>query len=102
MLLDFLDHSERDPKTGFLNLMQKDLIKQVLENIGLDVGAANGKFTSPKGKPLAKNVQGEPASGDFNYSSVVGLQMYHTLILLMLSTVLQDICSAQALCTSML
>ena len=36
----------------------------------------NGKFTPAEGKPLAKHVDGEPASGDFNYSSVVGMLLY--------------------------
>ncbi len=64
---------EHDPNTGFLNKMQKGLIKQVLETTDLDVGTTNGKFTPAKGMPLAKDAHGQPASGDFNYSSVVAM-----------------------------
>ncbi len=66
-------HIKRDPNTGFLNITPKGLIKQLLETLGLDVGTANGKLTPAKGKPLANHAQGEPASGDFNYSRVVGM-----------------------------
>ncbi len=69
-------HFEHNPNTGFLNMTQKGVIKQMFETLGLDVGTANGKFTPAKGKPLAKHVHGEPASGDFNYSSVVGMLLY--------------------------
>ncbi len=63
-------------KTGFLNMMQKDLMKQVLETLDLDIGIANGRFTPVEGKPLVKHAHGEPASGNFNYSSVVGMLLY--------------------------
>ncbi len=46
-----------------------------METLGLDVENASGKLTHVKGNPLAKD-QGEPASGYFNYSSVVGMVMY--------------------------
>ncbi len=48
-------------QTGFLNMMQKDLIKPVLETLGLNIGTATGKFTPVKGKPLVKHAHGEPA-----------------------------------------
>ncbi len=44
-----------------------------METLGLNVGNANEKFIPAKGKPLSKHVHGEPASGDFNYKSVVGM-----------------------------
>ncbi len=69
-------HIKRDPKTGFLNMMQKGLIKQVLETLGLDVGTTNGKFTPVEGRPPAKDAHGLPASGDFNYGSVVGMLLF--------------------------
>ncbi len=56
--------------------MQKGQIKYVIETLGLDIETANGKFTNAKGKPLAKNVHGEPVSGDFNYISMVGMLLY--------------------------
>ncbi len=57
-------------------MTQRGLIKRVLETLGLDVGTLNGKFTPAKGKPLVKHVHGEPASGNFNYSSVIGMLLY--------------------------
>ncbi len=42
----------------------------------LDVGTAYEKLTPSKGKPFAKHVHGEPASGNFNYSSVVRMLLY--------------------------
>ncbi len=56
--------------------MSKDESSPALETLGLDVGTANGKFIPAEGKPLAKHVHGEPASGDFNYSSVVWLECF--------------------------
>ncbi len=69
-------HIEPDLNTGILSMTQKSLIKQVLETLGLSVGTANGEFTPAKGEPLAKHVHREPASGDFNYSSVVAMLLY--------------------------
>ncbi|KAL7448319.1 hypothetical protein ACHAXS_000145, partial [Conticribra weissflogii] len=69
-------HIEHDPNTGFLNMMQKRLIKQMLETFVLNIGTANGKITPAKGKPLAKHTHGEPGSGNFNYISVVGVFFY--------------------------
>ncbi len=54
-------------------MAQKGLIKLVLETLCLNAGSSNGKFATAKGKPLAKHALGEPASGDFNYCSVVGM-----------------------------
>ncbi len=69
-------HIKRNPKTRFLNMAQKGLIKWVLETISLDVGNANEKFTPAKGKPHSKHAHGEPVSGKFNYSSVVEMFLY--------------------------
>ncbi len=57
-------------------MMQKEHIKQELENFGLNVGTANGKFTPAKEKPLSKHVHVEPACGNFNYSNMVGMLLY--------------------------
>ncbi len=95
-------HIKHDPNTGFLNVMQNNLIKRVLETLGLNVGTANGKFNHAEGKPLAKHVHGEPAIGDFNYSSVVGMLLClagqtRPDITFAVNCV-QDICSAQSWC----
>ncbi len=61
--------------------------------------------TSAQGKPLTKHMQGECASCEFNHSRVVGMLLYlasHTFPEIMLSTVLQDICSAKICCTNVL
>ncbi len=67
---------EHDPNTGFLIMMQKGLIRQVLETLGLYVETAYGNVIPAKGKPLAKHKHREPAAGNFNYSSVVGMLLY--------------------------
>ncbi len=93
---------ERNPNTGFLNMMQKGLIKQVLETLGLNVGTANGKFTPAK-ESLLPNMCMENLPLVIS-TTVVWLECFCillvtvTLTLLMLLTVLQDICSAQSLC----
>ncbi len=56
--------------------MQKGLITQVLETLDLDVRTANEKFTPAQEKSLAQHLNGEPAYGGFNYSSVVGMLLY--------------------------
>ncbi len=56
--------------------MSKDESSPALETLGLDVGTANGKFIPAEGKPLAKHMHGEPASSNFNYSSVFGMLLY--------------------------
>ncbi len=57
-------------------MMQQGLIKQVFKTLGLNVGTSNGKFTPVEGKSLAKHAHEEPASGNLNYSSVVGMLLY--------------------------
>ncbi len=48
----------------------------MLEILVINVRTANGKVASAKGKPLAKQMHGDPAICDFNYSSVVGMLLY--------------------------
>ncbi len=69
-------HIKCDPKTRLINMTQNNLIKQLSGTLGLNVETGNGKFTPAEGKPLAKHVHGEPASGNFNHSSVVGTFLY--------------------------
>ncbi len=49
-------HIGCDTKYGFVKMIQKGLIKQSLQTLGLNVGTANRKFTPAKGKPFAKNL----------------------------------------------
>ncbi len=48
----------------------------MLGTLDLNVGTVNEKLISIKGKPLSKHVHKEPASGDVDYSSVVGMILY--------------------------
>ena len=44
--------------------------------MGLDSGISKAKWTPAESKPLVKDEDGEPISGDFNYISVVGMLLY--------------------------
>ena len=67
---------EIDQATGLMELKQTGLIDRVIETLGLDIGTTSGKFTPAETKPLVKDVAGDPALGDFSYSSVVGMLLY--------------------------
>jgi hypothetical protein len=73
---------ERDPKTGLLKMKQTilikliKLIKRVIETLGLDDGLVKEKHTPSESKLLVKDLNGEPASGAFSYSSVVSMLLY--------------------------
>ena len=66
----------REHKTGLLEMKQTGLIDRIIEALGLDIGTVNGKATPSEGRPLVKDHNGEPATGNFNYSSVVGMLLY--------------------------
>ena len=42
----------------------------------MGISATSGKLTPAEAKPLVKDADGNPAMGDFSYSSVVGMLMY--------------------------
>ena len=67
---------ERDPETNLLEMKQIGLIKRVIEALGLDDGLVKGKHTPSESRPLIKDLDGEPASGAFSYSSIVGMLLY--------------------------
>ena len=70
---------ERDPKTGLLKMKQTiliKLIKRVIETLGLDDGLVKEKHSPSESKLLVKDLNGEPASGAFSYSSVVSMLLY--------------------------
>ena len=52
------------------------LIQSVIEAVGLDDGMVKGKFTTSEQRILFMDADGEPSSGMFNYSSVVGMILY--------------------------
>ncbi len=64
------------------------------------------QFKAAKGKLPANHAHGEPASGDFNYSSVVGILLYlagHTCraITYDVNYPARYICFAKSLCMNM-
>ena len=61
---------------GSMELKQTGLIDRVLEALGLDSKLSTGKFTPAEAKPLVRDEDGEPPSGTFSYSSVVGMLLY--------------------------
>ena len=67
---------ERVEGTKLLKMKQTSLIDRVIETLGLDVGTVNGKATPAERTPLVKDENGPIASGDFSYSSVVGMRLY--------------------------
>ena len=67
---------EKDEVTDHLEMRQDGLVDRVIESIGLDNGMAKVKYTPADGTPLVKDEDGEPASGQFSYSSVVGMLLY--------------------------
>ncbi len=68
----------KDPKTGLLELKQNGLISRVVKTLGLNIGTAKSKLTPLESKPLVKDEDGEPLSGDFSYSSVIGMMLYQS------------------------
>ena len=64
-----------DPVTNKLEMRQDGLIERCIEAVGLD-NATTRDTPSRPGIPLVRDDEGEPALGDFNYASVVGMLMY--------------------------
>ena len=67
---------ERDPTTNLIEMRQDGLIDRVIAALGLDDGMAKPKYTPADGTPLVKDEDGELATGQFSYSSVVGMLLY--------------------------
>ncbi len=67
---------ERDPETNLLEIKQTGLIKRVIKELGLDNRLVKEKFTPSESKPLIMDLDNEPASGAFGYSTVVGMLLY--------------------------
>lgn len=66
----------KDDRTGLLELKQEGLIERIIETLGLDSGLSKGKWTPAEAKPLVRDEEGEQASGEFSYSSVIGMMLY--------------------------
>ena len=69
----FLGVTMSKTKNGSMELKQTGLIERILEALGLNTKHATTKWTPAEATPLTKDEDGEPAQGDFNYSSVVGM-----------------------------
>ena len=65
---------ESDKDTNILKMKQTGLIDRIISAMGLE--DATPKLTPSEGAPLVKNAEGENASGQFSYSSVVGMLLY--------------------------
>ena len=65
-------------KDGRIEMVQTGLIDRIIEALGLDDSNAHGKWTPCEKAPLVRDENGEPAKGDFSYSSVVGMLLYLT------------------------
>ena len=64
-----------DPDTNKLEMRQDGLIDRCIEAVGLDNATVRDTPCRPN-MPLVRDDEGEPALGDFNYASVVGMLMY--------------------------
>ena len=62
--------------TGQILMTQEGLIDRVIESLGLINDQSTPKATPCARAPLTKDPDGEPASGTFNYPSVVGMLLY--------------------------
>ena len=57
-------------------MKQPGLIDCVISAVGLEYSMAKGKYTPSGSVPLFKNEDVVPASGSFNYSSIIGMMLY--------------------------
>ena len=57
-------------------MRQGGLIDKVISQMRLDDGASKVKWTPAKAKPLVKDEDVLDTSGQFSYSSVVGMMLY--------------------------
>jgi histone deacetylase 1/2 len=59
-----------------ITLLQRGLAKRIVEALGLCSQNTTAISTPAEASPLPKDVDGEPASGTFNYAAVVGIMFY--------------------------
>ena len=65
-----------DPETGFIEMTQTGLIDRIIQALGLDSSNVTVKWTPASRELLVKDLNGPPATGEFNYASVVGMLLY--------------------------
>eukprot|EP00804_Cyclotella_cryptica_P021898 CCRYP_000848-RA/>CCRYP_000848-RA protein AED:0.35 eAED:0.26 QI:0/0/0/1/1/1/3/0/651 len=59
-----------------ITLLQTGLTKRIIEAVGLCSSLSTPINTPAETSPLPKDVDGQPASGSFNYAAVVGMLLY--------------------------
>ena len=66
----------KSSKTGQLVLTQEGLTDRIISALGLDTELSSPKITPCLRTPLTKDLDGDPATGNFSYSSIVGMLLY--------------------------
>ena len=69
---------EYDSVAKTIEMRQDGLIDRCIEALGLDSETPNTTTRPSSGNPLPRDSEGEPASEEFDYASVVGMIMYLT------------------------
>ena len=67
-------HMERNPQEGTIHLTQKGLIDRIIA--AMKIGHLQSVDTPTAESALPSNKDGPPASGTFNYASVIGMLQY--------------------------
>ena len=73
---------EFDSVAKTIEMRQDGLIDRCIEALGLDSETSNTTTRPSSGNPLPQDSEGEQASEEFDYASVVGMMMYlagHTI-----------------------
>lgn len=65
----------RIEETGQILMTQEGLITRIIEALGLDENSTSRPTPCHK-TPLTKDLDGDPATGNFSYASVVGMLLY--------------------------
>ena len=66
----------KDGDVGQIMMTQEGLTDRIIEALGLDTEMSKPSGTPCLKAPLAKDLNGDPVSGNFSYSSVVGMLLY--------------------------
>jgi hypothetical protein len=64
------------PAGPVVTLLQQGLAKRIMEALGLCSGMSTALSTPAEATPLTKDIDGDPASGSFNYAAVIGMLLY--------------------------
>ena len=72
-LASYLGVQIEETNDGSLNLSQPGLTERIIEALGLSTSAAKD---TPASHPIGRCANSPPATGKFNYRSVIGMMMY--------------------------